>query len=84
MNLLCKGKLLQKQIPECGGDQIKFFDIVNFLLSREKQIVHHQHADPLTFASLCSTYFITKIADIRKEFPDLEADAAQSFSDFNL
>ena len=40
--------------------------------------------DSFTLASLFNNYFITKIADIRNEFPVLESDAAQlSVTDFN-
>ena len=38
----------------------------------------------MTLASLFNNYFITKIANIRNEFPVLESDAAQlSVTDFN-
>ena len=40
--------------------------------------------DSFTLASLFNNYFITKIADIRNEFPVLELDTAHlSASDFN-
>ena len=40
--------------------------------------------DSFNLASLFNNYFITKIADIRNEFPVLESDAAQlSVTDFN-
>ena len=40
--------------------------------------------DSFTLASLFNKYFITKIADIRNEFPVLESDAVQlSVTDFN-
>ena len=43
------------------------------------------HTDSFTLASLFNNYFITKIADIRKEFSGLESDAAQmSMPDFNV
>ena len=47
-----------------------------FLLVRGKQTVYRQHTDSLTLASVFNKYFITQIADIRKEFPDLESHAA--------
>ena len=73
------------QISDYGGDQKQLFGIVNSILGRGKQIVYPQHTDSLTLASLFNNYFITKIADIRKEFPGLELDAAQmSTPDFNV
>ena len=40
--------------------------------------------DSFILASLFNNYFITKIADIRNEFPVLESEAAQlSVTDFN-
>ena len=60
------------------------FGIVNSILGRGRQIVYPQHADSFTLASIFNNYFITKIADIRNEFPVLESDAAQlSVTDFN-
>ena len=80
-----KEKCFKKQISDCGGDQRQLFGIVNHLLGRRKQIVHPQHTDSFTLASLFNNYFITKIDDIRKEFSGLESDAAQmSIPDFNV
>ena len=82
---VAKEKCFKKQISNCGGDQKQLFGIVNSILGRGKQIVYPQHTDSLTLASLFNNYFITKIADIRKEFPCLELDAAQmSTPDFNV
>ena len=68
-----------------SGDQNQLFGIVNFILGSGRQIVYPQHTDSLALASLFNNYFITKIADIRKEFPGLELDAAQmSTPDFNV
>ena len=62
---------------------IPWFTMIH--VGRGKQIVYPQHTDSLTLASLFNNYFITKIADIRKEFPCLELDAAQmSTPDFNV
>ena len=82
---VAKEKCFKKQISDCGGDQKQLFGIVNSILGRGKQIVYPRHTDSLTLASLFNNYFITKIADIRKEFPGLELDAAQmSTPDFNV
>ena len=79
-----KEKCYNKQISDCGGDQKQLFGIVNSILGRGRQIVYPQHMDSFTLASLFYNYFITKIADIRNEFPALESDAAQlSVTDFN-
>ena len=79
-----KEKCYKKQISDCGGDQKQLFGIVNSVLGRGRQIVYPQHTDSFTLASLFNNYFITKIADIRNEFPVLESDAAQlSVTDFN-
>ena len=79
-----KEKCYKKQISDSGGDQKQFFGIVNSILGRGRQIVYPQHTDSFTLASLFNNYFITKIADIRIEFPVLESDAAQlSVTDFN-
>ena len=80
-----KEKCYKKQISDCGGDQRQLFGIVNHLLGRGKQIVYPQHTDSFTLASLFNNYFITKIADIRKEFSGLESDVVQmSMPDFNV
>ena len=80
-----KEKCFKKQISDCGGDQRQLFGIVNHLLGRGKQIVYPQHTDSFTLASLFNNYFITKIADIRKEFSGLESDVVQmSMPDFNV
>ena len=82
---VAKEKCFKKQISDCGGDQKQLFGIVNSILGRGKQIVYPQHTDSLTLASLFNNYFVTKIADIRKEFPCIELDAAQmSTPDFNV
>ena len=79
-----KEKCYKKQISDCGGDQKQLFGIVNSILGRGRQIVYPQHMDSFTLASLFNNYFITKIADIRNEFPALESNAAQlSVTDFN-
>ena len=79
-----KEKCYKKQISDCGGDQKQLFGIVNSILGRGRQIVYPQYMDSFTLASLFNNYFITKIADIRNEFPALESDAAQlSVTDFN-
>ena len=79
-----KEKCYKKQISVCGGDQKQLFGIVNSILGRGRQIVYPQHMDSFTLASLFNNYFITKIVDIRNEFPVLESDAAQlSVTDFN-
>ena len=80
-----KEKCFHKKISDCGGDQNKLFRIVNFLLGRGKQAVYPKHTDSLSLASVFNNYFVTKIADIRKEFPDLEVHAAQlSITDFDI
>ena len=80
-----KEKCFHKKISDCGGDQNKLFRIVNFLLGRGKQAVYPKHTDSLSLASVFNNYFVTKIADIRKVFPDLEVHAAQlSITDFDI
>ena len=80
-----KEKCFHKKISDCGGDQNKLFRIVNFLLGRGKQAVYPKHTDSLSPASIFNNYFVTKIADIRKEFPDLEVHAAQiSITNFDI
>ena len=61
----------KKQISDCGGDQHKLFGIVNSLLGRGKQALLPQHDDYLTLARLFKEFFITKIDNIRHEFPIL-------------
>ena len=63
---------LKKQISDCGGDQKKLFGIVNSLLGRGKKALLPQHDDSLTLARLFNEFFITKIDNIRHEFPNLE------------
>ena len=76
--------MCNKQILDCGEDQKQHFGIVDSILCRGRQIVYPQHTDSFTLASLFNNYFITKIADIRNEFPVLESDASQlSVTDFN-
>ena len=77
-----KETCFKKQILACGGDQKLLIGIVNSILGRGKQIVYPQHTDSLTLASLFNNYFITKIVDIRKEFPGLELDAAQMLTPY--
>ena len=55
----------------------KLFHVVNSLIGHEKHVVYPQHTDSLCRASVINTYFVTKMADIRKEFPDLEVNANQ-------
>ena len=57
---------------DCGGDQKKLFGIVNSLLGRGKQALFLQHDDSLTLAKLFNEFCITKIDNIRHEFPILE------------
>ena len=64
--------LLKKQISDCGGDQKKLFDIVNSLLGRGKKALLPQQDDSLTIARLFNEFFITKIDNIRHEFPNLQ------------
>ena len=80
-----KEKCFQKKIADCGGDQNQLFRIVNSLLGRGKQAIYPKHTDSSSLASVFNNYFVTKIADIRKEFPDLEVHAAQlSITDFDI
>ena len=80
-----KEKCFQKKISDCGGDQNQLFRILNSLLGRGKQAVYPKHTDSLSLASVFNNYFVTKIADIREEFPDLEVHAAQlSITDFDI
>ena len=72
-----KEKCYKKQISDCGGFQKQLFGIVNSYLCRGRQVVYPQHTDSFTIVFLFDNYFITKIADIRNEFPVLESDAAQ-------
>ena len=59
-------------ISDCGGDQNKLYGIVNTLLGRGNQALFPQHDDSLTLARLFNEFFITKIDNIRHEFPILE------------
>ena len=59
-------------MSDCGGDQNKLFGIVNSLLRRGKQVLLPQHDDSLTLSRLFNKFFITKIDNIRHEFPILE------------
>ena len=80
-----KEKCFQKKISDCGGDQNELFRIVNSLLGRGKQAIYPKHTDSSSLASVFNNYFVTKITDIRKEFPDLEVHAAQlSITDFDI
>ena len=80
-----KEKCFQKKISDCGGDQNQLFRIVNSLLGRGKQAIYPKYTDSSSLASVFNNYFVTKIADIRKEFPDLEVHAAQlSITDFDI
>ena len=69
-----KEQFFKKQISDCGGDQNKLFGIVNSLLGRGKTALLPQHDDSLTLARLFNEFFITKIDNIRHEFPILEQD----------
>ena len=63
----------------------KLFHIVNSLIGHEKHVVYPQHTDSLCRASVINIYFVTKMADIRKEFPDLEVNADQlSITDIDI
>ena len=67
------------------GDQKKQFVIVNSLLGRGKQALLPQHDDFLTLARLFNEFFITKIDNIRHEFPILEQNLPMPFSiNFNV
>ena len=71
----CKGTVIKKLISDCGGDQKKLFGIVNSLLERGKKALLPQHDDSLTLTRLFKNeFFITKIDNIRHEFPILEQD----------
>ena len=74
-----KRKFFKKQISDCGGDQKKLFGIVNSLLGRGKQTLLPHH-DYLTLARLFNEFFITKIDNIRHEFPILEQNLPMSSS----
>ena len=50
----------------------ELFGIVNSLLGRGKKALLPQHDDSLTLARLFNEFFITKIDNIRHEFPNLE------------
>ena len=54
--------------------QKKLFGIVNSLLGRGKKVLLPQHDDSLTLARLFNEFFITKIDNVRHEFPILEQD----------
>ena len=63
-------KCFQKKISDCGKDQNQLFRIVNTLIGPGKQAIYPKHTDSLFLASVFNNYFVIKIADIRKEFPD--------------
>ena len=69
-----KEQFFKKQISDCGGDQKKLFGIVNSLLGHGKKALLSQHDDSLTLSRLFNEFFITKIDNIRHEFPILEQD----------
>ena len=60
-------------MSDCGGDQYTLFDIVNSLGFGKKALLP-QHDESLTLARLSNEFFITKIDNIRHEFPILEQD----------
>ena len=66
-----KEHFFKKQISDCGGNQKKLFGIVNSLLGCGKKALFPQHDDSLTLARLFNEFFITKIDNIRHEFPNL-------------
>ena len=55
-------------------DQNKLFGIVNSLLGHGKHALLPQHDDSLTLPRVFNEFFITKIDNIRHEFPMLEQD----------
>ena len=67
-------QFFKKQNSNCGGDQNKLFGIVNSLLGHGKKALLPQHDDFLTLARLFNEFLITKIDNIRHEFPILEQD----------
>ena len=69
-----KEQFFKKQISDCGVDQKKLFAIVNSLRGRGKKAILPQHHDSLTLATLFNEFLITKIDDIRHEFPILKQD----------
>ena len=80
-----KESYFKTQISDCQGDQKQLFSIVNSLMGREKQTLYPQHKDSLSLATLFNDYFVTKISDIRKGFPDLEIHSAPfSISNFSF
>ena len=61
------------QLSTVNGDQRKLFKLVNSLLGRSKQVVLPPHDDPESLSAIFNHYFMTKIDDIRDEFPGLIA-----------
>ena len=57
-----------------GGLKSNYFGIVNSLLWCGKKALLPQHDDALTLARLFNEFFISKIDNIRHEFPILEQD----------
>ena len=67
-----KEQFFKKLISDCGGDQKILFDIVKSLLGRGKKAILLQHDDSLTLSRLFNEFYITKIDNIRFEFPIVE------------
>ena len=77
---MVKRNSFKKQISDCGGDKKKLFGIVNSLLGCGKKALVPQHDDSLTLARLFNEFFITKIDNIRHEFPNLEQNLPSASS----
>ena len=69
-----KSQIFQKKINECHGDQKFFFEIVDTMIGRKRNVVLPKYDDPATLASVLNTFFIDKINKIRAEFPLLESN----------
>ena len=67
-------------ISDCGGDQKKLFGIVNSLLGHGKEGLLPQHHDSLTLSRLFNEFFMTKIDNIRHEFPISEQNLPLPYS----
>ena len=66
--------MLSKKISDCGGDQNNFFAFISISTWETDSISTAYRL--FNLASVFNKYFITQIADIRKEFPVLESHAA--------
>ncbi len=80
-----KAKFYVQKIEDCEGDMKKLYKIVDGLLGREKPKVLPTASSDYTLAEYFSSFFISKILNIRQELADLECTLAKlSFENFEF